>query len=58
MVGDGTTSVILLTAELLRQAQVLVSSRGIHPARIIHVRSPYTCLTIIRDTEKRNNLHP
>jgi T-complex protein 1 subunit beta len=37
VVGDGTTSVILLTAELLKQAQILISSRGIHPSHIIHV---------------------
>jgi TCP-1/cpn60 chaperonin family len=34
-VGDGTTSVCVLTAELLREADVLVNSQHLHPQTII-----------------------
>ena len=33
-VGDGTTSVVVLTSELLRQAEILVA-RKLHPQTII-----------------------
>ncbi|KAL0486235.1 thermosome subunit alpha [Acrasis kona] len=37
LVGDGTTSIVLLSAELLKQANVLVTSKNIHPSHIIQV---------------------